>query len=79
MERLKPKLRLIDPQPNWNGEPMFRKLTLVRPTVVRKGDTVKVCHYFNGTKQCLGPRCFWPKVGKCPIYNKIKIRVLKAK
>lgn len=58
---------------------MFRKLKPQRPTVIRKGDVVKTCYYFNGMKQCLGPLCFWPRVGSCPIMEKDKKRMPKAK
>ena len=57
---------------------IFNRLALKRPAVERKGDTVKKCYYWEGTKQCLGPQCFWPKVGVCPIYNKLKVK-FKAK
>ncbi len=56
---------------------MFRKLKPRRPSVVRKGDNVKVCHYYNGMKQCLGPTCFWQQVGICPIYNRVKAREMR--
>ncbi len=54
------------------GEFVFRKLKPQRPTVIRVGDTVKTCFYYKGTKTCLGPLCFWTKVGVCPIYNRLK-------
>ena len=57
------------------GEYVFRKLKPQRPTVIRMGDVVKVCYYYKGTKTCLGPLCFWPKVGKCSIYAKLKPKI----
>ena len=57
---------------------IFNRLTLKRPSVERKGDKVVSCHYWEGMHQCLGPQCFWPKVGVCPIYNRLKIK-FKAK
>ena len=66
----------IRPEMGLNGDPaMFRKLQLKRPAVVREGLKVKTCFYYDGTKQCLGSMCLWPKVGVCPIYN----RLLKSK
>lgn len=58
---------------------MFRKLKPQRPTVVRRGDKVLTCHYYNGMKQCLGPICFWQQVGVCPIFNRVKSRMSRAK
>lgn len=57
---------------------IFNRISLKRPSVVRRGDKVMECHYWNGMHQCLGPQCFWPKVGVCPIFNKLKIK-FKAK
>ena len=54
------------------GEFVFRKLKPQRPTVVRTGDIVRTCFYYKGTKTCLGPVCYWIKVGECPIFNKFK-------
>jgi len=62
-----------------NGLMQFKKLKLQRPTVIRVGEVVKTCYYYNGTHQCLGVRCFWPTVGKCPIYNRLKSKMLRAK
>ncbi len=56
------------------GDFVFRKLKPQRPTVIRVKDTVKTCYYYKGTKTCLGPLCFWIKVGFCPIYNRLKRR-----
>ena len=56
------------------GEFLFRKLKPKRPTVIRKGDRVKTCYYYANTKRCLGPLCFWPKVGVCPFFNRLKPR-----
>ncbi len=58
---------------------MFRKLKPQRPTVIRIGDKVKTCYYHKGMKSCLGSRCFWPRVGVCPIYNRIRVKMRKAK
>ena len=71
MREIKPK---IDVGYYVNGEPMFRRLELKRPAVVRKGNVVKQCFYYEGTKQCLGPMCLWPKVGVCPIFNRLKVK-----
>ncbi len=60
-------------------QPIFKKLYPLRPTVIRKVDTVKTCYYYEGTKDCLGTRCFWSQVGNCPIYNRIQTRLLKLK
>jgi hypothetical protein len=54
---------------------VFRKLKPQRPTVIRTGDIVKVCYYYKGTKTCLGPLCFWPRVGKCQIYTKLRPKI----
>lgn len=56
---------------------MFRKLSPKRPTVIRKGDKVKECYYYKGMKQCLGVQCFWPRVGICPIYDRVNKRKAK--
>ncbi len=56
------------------GEFVFRKLKPQRPTVIRVKDTVKTCFYYKGTKTCLGPLCFWIRVGNCPIFNRLKNR-----
>ena len=58
---------------------MFRKLKPQRPTVIRKGDKVKTCYYYNGMKQCLGARCFWQKIGDCPIQERLIKKMRKAK
>jgi len=83
MAGLKPKLSIkrmppVPVQRKW-PEPMkrspidfgYRRLVPKRPTVIRKGDVVKKCFYYNGMKQCLGVRCYWPKVGQCEIYKKL--------
>ena len=57
---------------------MFRKIKPIRPTVIRKGDKVITCHYYKQLNDCLGPRCFWLKVGSCPHYNRIKKRFVTA-
>jgi len=57
---------------------IFNKLSLRRPAVQRKGDKVMKCFYWEGTKECLGPQCFWVDVGICSIYRRLKIK-FKAK
>jgi len=61
------------------GVHMFRRIQPKRPTVIRKGDKVKVCYLYKGTKQCLGPQCYWPIVGSCPHFNRLKSRRFKGK
>jgi len=61
------------------ANPFFRRLKPKRPSVVRNGDTVKVCHYYKGTKKCLGPMCYWPKVGTCSTFNRMRVKMRKAK
>jgi len=61
------------------GEFVFRKLKPKRPVVIRNGDKVKECFYFRGTHRCIGPLCYWLKVGVCPIYNKINGKKLRIK
>ncbi|MFQ6020541.1 MAG: hypothetical protein ACE5J4_00780 [Candidatus Aenigmatarchaeota archaeon] len=56
------------------GGSMFRRLSLKRPVVIRKGNRVQTCYYYKDLKRCLGSRCFWQKVGVCPIYNRLKLR-----
>jgi hypothetical protein len=51
---------------------IFRTLKPQRPTVIRKGNVVHLCHYYNGTKQCLGPRCLWIQVGTCKFHKRAK-------
>ena len=58
---------------------MYKKIKLKRPMVIRKGDKVKECYFYKGTKTCLGPRCFWPKVGTCPHLAKANGGLRKAK
>jgi hypothetical protein len=83
MPSLKPKIGVpgypVPARPMKWPEPMSRspidfgygKLEPKRPTVIRKGDVVKKCFYFQGMcGQCLGVRCYWPKVGSCEIYKK---------
>ncbi|MFQ6009856.1 MAG: hypothetical protein ACE5J7_01920 [Candidatus Aenigmatarchaeota archaeon] len=53
------------------GSMRYRKIEPKRPSVIRKGDKVKKCFYFQGMKQCLGVRCYWPRVGMCAIWDKI--------
>lgn len=53
------------------GSVMYKKIEPKRPTVIRDGDKVRTCYYFNGMKQCLGVRCFWPRVGSCAIMEKV--------
>ncbi|HIQ50027.1 MAG TPA: hypothetical protein EYH56_02410 [Nanoarchaeota archaeon] len=49
----------------------FKKITIKRPVVVREGDVVKVCYFYQGMRECLGFTCYWQKVGKCPIFEKL--------
>ena len=58
---------------------IFNRLSLKRPAVERKVDRVVRCYYWEGTHQCLGSQCFWPKVGVCPIFNKLKNKMIRAK
>ncbi|MFH1473980.1 MAG: hypothetical protein ABIE55_03735 [Candidatus Aenigmatarchaeota archaeon] len=53
---------------------MFRKLKPKRPVVIRNCNTVKVCYYHKGTKTCLGPLCYWLRIGRCPIHDRIIIK-----
>jgi len=73
MKTLKPKIAPIG-FTNGNG---FNKLEHKRPAVVRKGDVVKKCFYWEGTHQCLGSQCYWPTVGHCPIFSRLKMRKAK--
>ena len=56
---------------------LYRKVQFKRPTVVRKGNVVKVCYLHKELGQCLGPQCYWLKIGKCPFYNKIYSKKFK--
>ena len=49
----------------------YSRLDLKRPAVLRKGNSVKTCYLYEGTKQCLGDSCFWPRAGKCSIFDKL--------
>ena len=80
MVKLKPALKDLQTlRPVRYPEPMQRsaigfgygRVTPKRPTVVRRGDTVKKCFYYDGLHQCLGTQCYWPTVGKCEIYNRL--------
>ena len=51
--------------------PGFKRITVQRPMVIRKGNVVKVCYFYQGMKECFGAMCYWQKVGKCPIYEKL--------
>ena len=53
------------------GGPDYMRVQSKKPTVVRKGDKVKRCFFFDGTGDCLGIRCFWASVGSCPTFTKI--------
>lgn len=55
---------------------IFRRIEPKRPTVVRVGDKVKTCYLYKGMNQCLGPQCFWIKVGNCQFYNRVKGRFI---
>ena len=50
---------------------LFRKLEPKRPTVLRRGDLVHKCFFHEGMGECLGVRCYWPRVGKCLIFDRI--------
>ena len=76
--KIKPFMKKLNELPRGMNEsniPMgsmrYKKIEPKRPSVIRKGDKVKKCYYYNGMKQCLGVRCFWPRVGTCAIYEKI--------
>ena len=76
MAQLKPKIsvRELANVPDSSipmGSMRYRKIEPKRSSVIRKGDKVKKCFYFNGMKQCLGVRCYWPRVGTCQIWDKI--------
>lgn len=57
-----------------NGDYVFRKIKPKRPVVIRNGNTVKVCYYFQGTKTCLGPLCYWLRIGKCNVCTRFKVK-----
>ena len=59
--------------------PFYARVDLKRPAVMRVGDNVKKCFFWEGTKQCLGPQCFWAKVGTCSVMNRIKRKRRVAK
>ncbi len=52
--------------------PNFKKITPKKPMVIRKGDVVERCFLYEQTGQCLGPLCYWQRIGVCPIYEKLK-------
>jgi hypothetical protein len=52
--------------------PGFKKITPKKPVVVRKGDVVQICYFYQGMKECLGALCYWQRVGRCPIYEKLQ-------
>ncbi len=52
--------------------PGFKRVVPQRPMVVRKGDVVKVCYFYQGMKECLGTACYWQKIGRCPIFERLK-------
>jgi hypothetical protein len=58
---------------------LFRKITPKRPMVIRNKNTVKVCFLWQGIKECLGPLCYWQKVGRCPIYIRLRKKEAAAK
>ncbi len=68
-----PFFGLVRPQqPLFNiGGTDYRQLTPKRPVVIRRGEAVKKCFYFDGIKSCMGTQCYWPKVGICPIYERL--------
>jgi len=58
---------------------IYSRLEPKRPTVERIGDKVKKCFFYKGTGQCLGARCYWPMVGTCSTFNRLKSRGKFAK
>lgn len=61
---------MLDNTLHTNGT-LFRRLEPKKPAVTRVGDNVRECFFYNGMKECLGVRCYWPRVGKCPIFDRI--------
>lgn len=61
---------MLDNTLHTNGT-LFRRLEPKKPAVLRVGDNVKDCFFYNGMGECLGVRCYWPRVGKCPIFDRI--------
>ncbi len=59
--------------------PGFKKVTPKKPSVVRKGNVVQVCHLYEGMGECLGALCYWQRVGRCPIFEKLQSRRREAK
>ncbi len=59
----------------------FKRLAPERPMVIRKGNVVEVCYFYQGMGECFGARCYWLKIGRCPIYERLygKKREAKAK
>ncbi len=49
----------------------YSRIDLKRPAVVRRGNIVKTCYLHEGTGQCLGEACFWPRAGKCSFFTKL--------
>jgi hypothetical protein len=70
-------MRSLKPSPRKmfaNGYP-YERVVPQRPMVERKGDKVVKCFLHCSTKECLGTRCFWPKAGQCPIFDKLDKKV----
>jgi len=76
-----PYYGLVRPQqPLFNiGGTDYRQLTPKRPMVIRKGYCVKRCFYYKDLKVCMGTQCYWPKVGTCPLYDKLHARTRAGK
>ncbi len=53
----------------------FRKITPKRPVVIRIGNRVQTCYFYQGMKECLGNQCFWPRVGICKFYNRLNGKI----
>jgi hypothetical protein len=70
-------MRSLKPSPKrmfLNGCP-YERVVPQRPMVMRKGNTVTKCFLYCNTKECLGTRCFWPKAGTCPTFNRLAAKV----
>jgi len=81
MAAVKDDYAVNEPVPmNGDGDRMeYGRISPKRPVVQRKGDKVVKCMFYNGMKRCFGMRCFWPRVGKCPIYERLQVRQKRAK
>ena len=81
MAAVRDKYAVREPVPiNGEGEKMeYGRIAPKRPVVQRKGNKVVKCTFYKDMKRCFGLRCFWPRVGKCPIYERLQVRQRKAK